>query len=1128
MPPKHASPTNGGGGSISSPPFAKKECKFYKQGSCRKGGKCTFLHMARIGAPPNAATYTTSNVIVESAPTNSEFLPNGSSGVNQTTVRNQHVTVAEALQSTGGQQAEPRRKAQKQQDPGRATAGTHEPPVTPGPPEPSVLPPARRPGGESKIQQSMKGRPAAEKPCFAWQRGLCEKGDQCRYRHDPLEKGPIQNPNDSLARNILQQRQLRRQEEERQREEEQRRQEEEERRRQEEERRRQEEEEERQRQEEEERRQEQERLERERAEREAERLAAIERLRREKEEREARQRRKMEEIKRREEQKREAEAKLTHQLIVHGSNLVTFGAGLELKRVIPGFDLCSITIKNLPRDANRFEIANLLREQGMDDTMFQLVSCKREGNTTTARFLLRAEEAQAMAIGLEDLEFRDNLIKLEVGDNASWGSMTSSSQNDNTKTLTVIWSIPSATMVATYDTVDEAKRKARQLDGRSLNRRKIKAAMNARPNGPAARYWVEASVKLMNLNPETDVIDVEEIAGTDRVRPIKSNTYDLEWFISWLKAAVEREGCIPGSFETAKVDDNRMRAVAKFQARDTLERAAATLQRGIHISFAKRGPILGVIVPAEHQYTIKISTTQYRAQKAQWDTMTEGRGRGKAFVRINEKKNGLVFINVEGSDQQEIGPLKVRVEGLVAGERLDAEHWHNSFLNSQKTLCEKVSAETGAFLSVDRRFQALRVFGGSDVIAAAKNCIRDEVQRLALMEYEIPIARQSVRFFVATGLHILKDALGEDNVTLDVAACTLKLKGGDDALQHAGKLVEEALAAASDGVLPSAAEDNEDGAVCPICYDTASHPEVLSCGHSYCEPCLRHYLTSAVTSNKFPLVCMGDETTCNTLISIPIIQRYLTKQRFDDLIDIVFSAHIQSNSQKFKYCTTPDCTQIYQCDTGKQFHKCPSCFSEICSSCNEEAHKGMTCEERRIQNNPAEQERLTEEWARSNNIKRCPSCNILTEKTEGCNHMECRCGVHFCWLCRGVFDRAMIHQHMQTVHGGIYVQDGDPAPAPAPYPVFGDHVLREHILAEREIEAARFRRAETQRLVVEEECRQRERAARIQIERMRRREEQLRLVVAQERRKTEELRLAAEVARWEAEKKNEGSFCSIM
>jgi hypothetical protein len=804
----------------------------------------------------------------------------------------------------------------------------------------------------------------------------------------------------------------RRRQEERQRQEEERQRQEVERLRREEERRRQEES----------RRQEEERQRR--KEEERKRLEAVRRreqelLERQRVEREALQR-KIEEIKHREEQKREAEAKVARQLVIQGSNLVTFGPGLEVKRVIPGFDLCTITIRELPLHATRPEITNLFHEQGMDDTMFQFVSCKTEGNTQVAKFLLRAEEARVIAVGLEDLEFHDNFIKLEVGENASWGSMAVSSRTDEANTLTVIWAIPSATIIATYNTVGEAQLKAKEFHGKTINGRKINATMNTRANGRGVRNRVGTSVRLTNLDPDREPVEISTLAGTPSVQVIMTSIYDLKWFLSWLKATLEKEGCIAGSFGTMKINDDRMKAVAKFTSRDTLKGAAATLERGTHITVTRKGPTLRVIVPSEHRYTINIPQLQYRAQKAQWNAIAEGRRGGRAFVKVNERKSGQILINVEGSDQQEIGLLKVRVEGLVAGERLDAEHWHDSFLHSEKALCERVLAETGAFLCVDRRLHALRVCGGSNEVAAAKNCVRDEVQRLALMEYEIPIARQSVRFFVATGLRILNEALGEDNVTLDVAsrACKLKLKGGDDAIQHARMLIEEAIAAASDGIVPSP-EDNGDGAVCPICYDTTSHPEVLSCGHSCCEPCLRHYLTSAATSNKVPLICMGDEASCNTPISIPIIQRYLTTQRFNHLVDVVFSSYIQSNPRKFKYCTTPDCTQIYQCDTDKQFHKCPSCFSEICSLCNEEAHEGLTCEERRVQSNPVEQERLTEEWARSNSVKRCPSCGVLTEKTHGCNHMTCPCGTHFCWICRGVFDATVIYDHMREAHGGI-------------------------------------------------------------------------------------------------------------
>jgi hypothetical protein len=32
-------------------------------------------------------------------------------------------------------------------------------------------------------------------------------------------------------------------------------------------------------------------------------------------------------------------------------------------------------------------------------------------------------------------------------------------------------------------------------------------------------------------------------------------------------------------------------------------------------------------------------------------------------------------------------------------------------------------------------------------------------------------------------------------------------------------------------------------------------------------------------------------------------------------------------------------------------------------------------------------------------VKKCPQCNYYIEKNGGCNHMTCRCGYHFCWIC---------------------------------------------------------------------------------------------------------------------------------
>jgi len=83
----------------------------------------------------------------------------------------------------------------------------------------------------------------------------------------------------------------------------------------------------------------------------------------------------------------------------------------------------------------------------------------------------------------------------------------------------------------------------------------------------------------------------------------------------------------------------------------------------------------------------------------------------------------------------------------------------------------------------------------------------------------------------------------------------------------------------------------------------------------------------------------------------------------------------------------------------------------------------MTCGERnrrKIQ----EEETLNNDWAAMNGVKKCPSCQVWLEKTEGCNHMECRCGAHICWKCMGVFPANEIYRHLGEVHGGAFDGDG--------------------------------------------------------------------------------------------------------
>ncbi|KZP18654.1 hypothetical protein FIBSPDRAFT_863444, partial [Athelia psychrophila] len=415
-------------------------------------------------------------------------------------------------------------------------------------------------------------------------------------------------------------------------------------------------------------------------------------------------------------------------------------------------------------------------------------------------------------------------------------------------------------------------------------------------------------------------------------------------------------------------------------------------------------------LPDPIQYTITISTPQYRAQMKLWDDLlatVQDQERLKLSIAL---RDSIHIIRVEGEDKKDVGSLKVRVENIAAGEKL--EGWHTSL--SQRFM-DRVLQDTGALLQIDRRLQTVKVYGERGPIEAARALVNSELALLESQEQVVPLKRQSVRFFVARGLAILKEELGDENATLLVSSVPAKviIKGGEAARHTLNRLLEESLDTSD--IIPRAGGTGV--ATCPICYDVVTLPIKLGCGHTYCSTCIRHFLTSA---SIFPLVCMGDEDTCHVPIPIPVFQRFLPIQQFTNLLETAFIAHIDHQPQDFRYCTTPDCRQMYRCntsDTASIIH-CPSCLSSVCSACHEEGHGGMTCAESKLNNDPEEQERLTDDFATQSGFKKCPQCTAWIEKSGGCYHIECKCGAHVCWVCMHFFNAQSVYDHMTTAHGG--------------------------------------------------------------------------------------------------------------
>ncbi|KAF9468794.1 hypothetical protein BDZ94DRAFT_1303961 [Collybia nuda] len=802
------------------------------------------------------------------------------------------------------------------------------------------------------------------------------------------------------------------------------------------------------------------------------------------------------------------EAAFTTKHIVLGSTLITCGAGIDIRHVVSGFESCRITVKNLPLNAKLTEIVDLFTQQGIDPDQFLILGTRvmDGGKYLEAKILANAEQGNAIAIGLDGINFRDETLSFEVTENVSADAMGESSAR-SPEILTVSWRAPSGSMIATYDNMDVARTKARTLDRTIWRGRRIRAEMNRPPTGPALRYYSPSSIKITGLHPDANTMNILDITGPSTIKTIKSCLYDLPEAYNVLERHIRAASNGVVSFEVKSQFNGGVDGNVTVQIRfGSWEQAKVARDSLDGIRLRPDYPLFRLSLPNPLQFVSTIPIQQYRAQRRQWDSLVNSNSNERCHLRVNIYENERVAIRVQGDDKKAVGSLKVRVETLVAGERLDVTHWHRSFCSPKgRQFLAKVSADIDVYLRSDWKINALKIYGDDEAKHEARQLVLAEVDRLSLLEWTVPLKRQSVGYFVRKGLAALQELLGEDSVSLDLTSAPGKItiKGGEEARHHLTVMLDQSL---KDTITTSNPEDTAN--ICPICYDTVSHPVQLGCGHKYCTACIRHYLTTASDSKAFPLACMGNEARCRVAIPIQLIQRFLPPQKFDQLVNVAFSTYIDLHPQDFRYCTTPDCVQIYRCNSGAS-QKCPSCFATVCSECHEEAHDGMTCAERALHKNPAEQERLNETWAAENGVKKCPSCKVWIEKTEGCNHMTCKCGAHICWKCMGIFGAGTIYDHLNEVHGGAFEHEAVDNGAFARQQVFEGYQHRQALREDADIhriDEERRNRLLLQRQAAEAQARQLEdlRRAQLQQQQLRaERQRQAEIAAAAERRRIE-------------------------
>ncbi|PVH70490.1 hypothetical protein DL98DRAFT_135935 [Cadophora sp. DSE1049] len=173
---------------------------------------------------------------------------------------------------------------------------------------------------------------------------------------------------------------------------------------------------------------------------------------------------------------------------------------------------------------------------------------------------------------------------------------------------------------------------------------------------------------------------------------------------------------------------------------------------------------------------------------------------------------------------------------------------------------------------------------------------------------------------------------------------------------------------------------------CTACQDSFIYCELARtpCKHEYCRDCIRDLFQASLTDDTlFPPRCCKQPITFGGGVRI-----HLTSA----LVQSFESKKIEFDTPDRTYCSNQLCSAFIRVENiSKEKATCHDCSTVTCTICKSESHLG-DC--------PADaglQQVLVA--AEEHGWQRCFNCRRVIELEVGCNHITCKCGSQFCYLC---------------------------------------------------------------------------------------------------------------------------------
>ncbi|XP_022943236.1 ATP-dependent RNA helicase DEAH12, chloroplastic-like [Cucurbita moschata] len=477
------------------------------------------------------------------------------------------------------------------------------------------------------------------------------------------------------------------------------------------------------------------------------------------------------------------------------------------------------------------------------------------------------------------------------------------------------------------------------------------------------------------------------------------------------------------------------------QPKDFYMRAAITFDGRLHLEAAKaleylEGKSLPICFPWQKikcqqlfHSTLSCTIPIFRVIKCQLNSLLESLKKiDGAECTLSQNINGSYRVKLSANATKTVAELRRPVEALLRGKIIDHASVTPTVLQHLTSrdgfdLINLLQRENEVYILFDRQRLSLRIFGASENVAAAERKLIQSLQTLhERKQLEIhlrgksrpPNLLKTVVEKFGPDLNGLKQKFPEAGFTLNTRHHILSVHGSKDLKQEVETIIYE-LEKTSGGL----AERPDDADACSICLCDIEDDrfELEACGHHFCRQCLVEQFESAIKNHgSFPVCCA--KQTCQSPILLTDMRYLLSNEKLEELFRASLGAFVAGDSA-YRFCPSPDCPSVYRVaspDTCGEPFMCGACFSETCTRCHLEYHPFLSCEQYRVFKEDPDSS--LDEWRKGKeNVKNCPACGYTIEKIEGCNHIECKCGRHICWVCLDYFGSSdECYGHLRSIH----------------------------------------------------------------------------------------------------------------